>query len=216
MNPETSAAHAPSPLDTLRDIRSIMDRSARFISLSGWSGVWAGLCALVGAAIAYNWLLEPAAAALLRRGYLPGPDDGEIVMRFLLLGAGVFGVALAGAYFFTRRKAEQQGQRFWGPATRRLFWSMAVPLTVGGALVLSFMWYGAGIFVAPACLLFYGLALVAAGKHTLTEVSYLGYAQLVLGMLNLLLPGYGLYFWAAGFGILHIIYGLVMWRRHEA
>lgn len=93
---------------------------------------------------------------------------------------------------------------------------MAVPLAVGGALVLSFLWYGAGLFVAPACLLFYGLALVSAGKHTLTEVTYLGYAQIGLGILNLLLPGYGLYFWAAGFGILHIIYGLIMWRRHEA
>ena len=137
-------------------------------------------------------------------------------MHFLLLGFCVFGVALAGAYFFTRRKAHQQGQRLWGPVTRRLFWSMAVPIGAGGALVIAFLWYGAGLFVAPACLLLYGLALVAAGKHTLTEVTYLGYAQIALGILNLALPGYGLYFWAAGFGILHIVYGLIMWRRHEA
>jgi hypothetical protein len=215
MTPETqpSAAH---PLDTLRDIRAIMDRSARFISLSGWSGVWAGTCAVVGGVIAHNWLQEPATAALLRRDYQLVVVDSRLVMPFVWLGVGIFLIALAGAYFFTRRNAQRQGQQLWGPAARRVFVSMAVPIVAGAALALASLYYGVGMFVAPSCLLFYGVALVSAGKHTLTEIVYLGYAQILLGILNLMLPGYGLYFWAAGFGVLHIAYGLVMWRRHEA
>jgi len=202
-------------LDTLRDIRAIMDRSARFISLSGWSGVWAGCAALAGAAVAHRWLQAPRAAALLRADYLPGPDDLKILAPFLVLGIAVFAVALAGGYFFTRQKARRQGQRLWSPASRQVFWSMAVPLGAGAMLVLAMLWYGVGILVAPTCLLFYGLALIGAGRHTLSEVRYLGWCQLALAALNLALPGYGLYFWAAGFGALHILYGLVMWRRHD-
>ena len=176
--------------------------------------MWAGACAIAGAIIAHNWLRDPYAAALLRRDYLPGPDDVKTVVPFVLLGFAVFGVALTGAFFFTQRKAHREGQQLWSPAARRLFVSMAVPLVAGGAFVLAFLWYGTGICVAPGCLLFYGLALVSAGKHTLTEVVYLGYAQILLGIINLAFPGYGLYFWAAGFGVLHIIYGLLMWRNN--
>ena len=215
MTPDTSPASA-HPLDTLRDIRSIMDRSSRFLSLSGWSGVWAGACALAGALVAHRWLQEPEAAAVLRRDYRPALDDVGVVLPFFLLGVAVFCVALIGAFFFTRRRAHREGQQLWSPAARRLFTSMAVPLVAGAALVIAFLWYGSGIFVAPACLLFYGIALVSAARHTLTEINGLGYAQILLGMINLAFPGYGLYFWAAGFGVLHILYGLMMWRRHEA
>jgi hypothetical protein len=71
------------------------------------------------------------------------------------------------------------------------------------------------VLIPPACLIFYGLALVNASKYTLGEVRYLGYGQLILGVINIWLPEYGLYFWAAGFGVLHIVYGLVMWYRYE-
>jgi hypothetical protein len=62
---------------------------------------------------------------------------------------------------------------------------------------------------------FYGLALVNASKYTLTDIRYLGITEIILGILNIFFLRRGLYFWALGFGVLHIIYGLVMWWKYE-
>jgi hypothetical protein len=103
----------------------------------------------------------------------------------------------------------------WGYTARKLMINVAVPMIVGGLLIWRMMDFRLYAFVAPACLLFYGLALVNASKFTLPEIRYLGYCQLALGSINLWLLGYGLYFWAAGFGILHILYGIIMWNKYE-
>ena len=93
--------------------------------------------------------------------------------------------------------------------------AVIVPMLAGGLLIWRMMDYGTYGLIAPACLLFYGLGLINASKFTFTEIRYLGYGQLILGAINLWLPGYGLYFWAIGFGLLHIIYGFIMWWRNE-
>ncbi len=211
-------------LQTLREIRGIMDRSARFLSLSGWSGVWAGCCALAGAGVAWWWLEEARRQYTLPDRLPRRVSIYDVVLgdapRFLALGAVVFMVALAGAYFFTRRKARRMGQPLWSATSRQLFFGMALTLATGAALCAALLWHSmvwphAVVFVAPACLLFYGLALVGAGRYTLGEVRYLGYGQIVLGVLNLIFLGYGLPCWALGFGVLHILYGVVMWRRYD-
>jgi hypothetical protein len=92
---------------------------------------------------------------------------------------------------------------------------MVIPLTVGAIFIVRMMQLGEFELVAPACLIFYGLALVNASKYTLGEIRYLGYGQLALGIMNLWNIGYGLYFWAMGFGVLHIIYGIWMWYKYE-
>jgi len=74
---------------------------------------------------------------------------------------------------------------------------------------------GAVGFIAPGCLIFYGLALVNGSKYTLGEVKWLGYGQILLGIINLWWVGNGLYFWALGFGVLHIVYGTLMWWKYE-
>ena len=77
------------------------------------------------------------------------------------------------------------------------------------------MYNGEFELVAPGCLIFYGLALVNGSKYTLGEIRYLGYGMLALGIMNLFYVAYGLYFWAMGFGILHIAYGITMWMKYE-
>ena len=69
--------------------------------------------------------------------------------------------------------------------------------------------------VAPTTLLFYGLALYNAGKYTLDEIRYLGVSEIILGLLGCIFIGYGLMFWALGFGVLHIVYGFMMWWKYE-
>lgn len=208
-------------LDHLRevqDIRRLMERSSRFTTLSGWSAVAAGVAASVGAYVAFR---------LLRNYY--GPDVSEWtyqsvefagLRRSLILLAGiVFIVALLSAVFFTWRKTRRQGLSLWNHTSRRVFWNMALPLGSGILFVLGILQQGSWTLIAPACLVFYGLALVNAGKYTLADIRYLGYCEIVLGLINLYVTnhgfGYGLYFWTAGFGILHIVYGLVMWYKYD-
>ena len=92
---------------------------------------------------------------------------------------------------------------------------MIIPMVAGGLFILGMLQYGEWRFVAPCYLVFYGLALVNASKYTLTDIRYLGYGEIALGLINMQFIGFGLYFWSAGFGVLHIIYGAIMWWKYE-
>jgi len=194
-------------LETLQDIRQIMERSSRFISLSGWSGIAAGCCALIGAALAYPIISER---------HISGGFYAAHEMRCLLwLAAATFVAALGLAIFFSYLRAKRLQVSVWGSSTKRLLWSVALPLAAGGALLVKMGSLGYFGLLAPGCLLIYGIALFSGSKQTLSEVKYLGYAQILLGLIGLCFVGNGLLFWTIGFGFFHIIYGIFMWLRHE-
>ncbi len=199
---------------TLHDIKSIMERSSRFISLSGWSGVSAGVCALAGA-----WYTSTKIECWKRGDCafdrLMSYDGLHYQSTLLNIALVTFTAALVFAFLFTYLRSKKTGVPIWGHTARRLTINVAIPMMVGGLLIYRMMDLGFFSLVAPACLLFYGLALVNASKYTLGEVRYLGYGQIILGIINLWFLGYGLYFWAAGFGVLHIVYGLLMWWKYE-
>lgn len=195
-------AEKDESLKTLREIHSIMDRSARFISLSGWSGVWAGGAALVGAYVAHNWIADEQRVSR---------SDAQ----FIMLALAVLGVALIGGYYFTATKAKKNGQTVWNSASRQLLSNMAIPLLAGGIFSFALLVNGDLQYIAPAFLSFYGLALVNGSRFTLSDIKYLGYLELLLGAINLFYLGYGLYFWIVGFGILHILYGIFMWNKYD-
>jgi hypothetical protein len=210
-------------LEALQDIKRIMERSSRFISLSGWSGVAAGLCALAGAWLAvgrmanYKRLVH---ADFIRDNPLGIPGGNTQRLRvlateLLLIAVVVFVAAVTLAFVFTYIRSRKSNLPIWGPTARRLMWNTQVPLVVGGIVVLNMLQMGYFLHIAPLCLIFYGLALLNGSKYTLGEVKYLGYCQILLGLINLWEPGYGLVFWAIGFGVLHIVYGVVMWWRYE-
>jgi hypothetical protein len=198
-------------LDAIREIRQMMDRSSRFISLSGWSGVVAGGSALAGA-----WLARQKISAYYRDDF--NRDDacsGCLRSDLLLIAAAVFVVAFAGAVIFTYLKSRRDGIAFWGSSARRLVWNTMLPMLTGAFLIWRMIGLEQYELVAPASLLFYGLALVNGSKFTIGEVRFLGYAIIVTGLVNLWFTGSGLYFWAFGFGVLHILYGLSMWWKYE-
>ena len=85
----------------------------------------------------------------------------------------------------------------------------------GGVFVCGMLANNEWLFIGPACLIFYGLALINGSKYTLDDIRYLGILEIVLGSFNFIYIGYGLYFWAVGFGVLHIIYGIIMWNKYE-
>ena len=198
-------------LETLSEIRSLMERSSRFISLSGLSGVVAGIAALLGAALVYAYLgVNPFNQE--RPYFVMAPEINKWGMDYLtffvLDAVGVIVLALSFGIFFTTRKARRKGQKVWDALTRRLLASLGIPLVTGGLFCLALLKYGWIGLVAPATLIFYGLALVNASKYTLRDVHYLGLCEIVLGLLATFRMGFGLEAWVIGFGILHIIYGV--------
>ncbi len=207
------------PIQALEDIKKMMDRGSRFVSLSGWSGIAAGICALIAAWIASKKLDQyginnsnpyETNATYSREGS-PIHLDNELLVLALI----TFVAAFFFAFLFTYLRSKKTGVPIWGFMARKVIINVAVPMLVGGLLIWRMTDYGMYALVAPACLIFYGLALINGSKFTLSEVRYLGYIQLLLGVVNLWAIGYGLYFWAAGFGVLHILYGIVMWNKYE-
>jgi predicted lysophospholipase L1 biosynthesis ABC-type transport system permease subunit len=207
-------------LEHLAEIRALMERSTRFLSLSGLSGVWAGVCALVGAAAVYAYLEIPIFAVLGGSFYFDvaistnkwGMDYESV---FVLIAVLVLAAALAGGWFFTARKARLRGERVWDATSRRLLLALAIPLAAGGVFCLALLYRGYLSLLAPCTLIFYGLALVNGGKFTLRDVETLGILQIILGLLGVVYPGYGLEIWALGFGFLHIFYGLWMYYKYD-
>lgn len=208
-------------LETLQDIRSMMEKSSRFISLSGWSGIAAGVCALIGAGLAYPEIVAYRVAKSSTelvdplRDYSASNSHDSLEQKLIIIAAVVFIAAFVSAFLFTYFRSRKTGIPIWGGSARRLMWNTVLPMVTGGLVILKMLELGYYELIAPCCLIFYGLALVNGSKYTLGEVKYLGYGQVVLGIMNLWLLGYGLYFWAAGFGILHIIYGTLMWWKYE-
>jgi hypothetical protein len=205
-------------LDNLQEIRSLMERSSRFISLSGLSGIAAGIWALLGAAAAYMYVnASPFDGQRLYYNDVSGLNKwGVDYFTFFLIDAGlVLLLAVGSGILFTTRKAKRKGLPIWDSLTRRLLINLMIPLIAGGIFCLAMYYHGIVGLIAPATLIFYGLALVNASKYTLDDVRYLGLMEIGLGLLACFWVGNGLEFWAVGFGLLHIVYGTLMYFKYE-
>ncbi|MBN8642378.1 MAG: hypothetical protein J0L86_11260 [Flavobacteriales bacterium] len=194
-------------LKDIQDIRSMMAQSSQFISLSGLSGILAGIYALIGAFIA-NFLIEND-----RSYYIT--YDSPTFQLLILIALGVLFLSVVTAYLLTVKKAKKLGEQVWNPTSRRLIVNFSIPLATGGIFTLLMLKNGYFLIIAPITLIFYGLACVNASKYTLRDVRYLGITQIVLGLIAIEFPGYGLHFWAVGFGICHILYGSIMHYKYD-
>lgn len=208
-------------LEALHDIRQMMEKSSRFISLSGWSGISAGICALVGAHFA-NQVLQHTTYVERNSRYDNISADRTadtlaalVSDKLFFIAVATFIAALFFAFIFTYTRSRRQNIPIWGTSSRRLLVNVMVPMLAGGIFIIKLLELGHFGLIAPACLIFYGLALINAGRYTLGEIKYLGYVQLALGLISCWAIGYGLYFWALGFGIMHIVYGALMLWKYE-
>ena len=206
-------------LQDLQHIKKMMERSSRFISLSGLSGISAGLCALLGAWVAKPYVFGQKGLFINTRSSINDAINRDmwIVTNTYLfwIAAATFTTAFISAFFFTYIKSKKEGTAIWSNTSKRLMINVSIPVLVGGLFLFRMIHFGTFGLVAPGCLIFYGLGLVNASKYTLVEIRYLGYVQILLGIINMYFVGYGLYFWAAGFGIMHIAYGIYMWNKYE-
>ncbi|RAV29836.1 hypothetical protein [Sinomicrobium soli] len=194
-------------LRDISDIRNLMQRSSRFISLSGLSGILAGIYALTGAAIAYILVTSSGRPYLILDGY-----TFRMVLLDLLLVALL---SIGTAIYLSTRKARKNGEKIWDSASKRLVVNFLIPMIAGGLYILIILDQQKYGQTGALMLIFYGLALVNASKYSLGDIRYLGYTEIVLGLISALLPGYGFWLWVAGFGIMHIVYGLVMYFKYD-
>ncbi len=206
-------------LADLQHIKKMMEQSSRFVSLSGLSGIAAGVCALVASFFAGKVIFENTGSNQLQN-YISSESEYFSLKQFMgsilfLIAVVTFILAIGLAFLFTFLRSKKHRIPLWGTSAQRLMINLAIPLLAGGVYIYKLMEQGSFGLIAPGCLIFYGIALVNASKYTLGEIRYLGYCEIVLGLINLFAIGYGLYFWAIGFGVLHIIYGVYMWNKYE-
>ena len=193
-----------------------MSRSSRFISLSGLAGVFAGCYAIIGAVIAQMLLAENGSVYNDTYESLSTVTiSSDLTLKLFLIAVSVLILAIGTAIFLTTRKARKNGQKIWDNTSKRLVINFFAPLAAGGVFCLVLLQYGLVGLIAPCMLIFYGLALIHASKYTFADLKSLGYANLVLGLIATQFMGYGIYFWAVGFGIFHIIYGIWMHNKYD-
>ncbi|WP_046744997.1 hypothetical protein [Kordia zhangzhouensis] len=198
-------------LNDIKEIKHLMNRSSRFISLSGLSGVMAGIYALIGAWFAKQELAKAALNKIdMRTGHYEATTS-EVTFNLLLIATIVVVLAIVTGIFLTQRKAKKNNEKMLDKSAIKLLVNFLIPLITGGIFTLVILQRGLVGLVAPTTLIFYGLACVSASKFTYGHVKYLGFSNIILGLIATQYIGYGLYFWAIGFGIFHIVYGTWMY-----
>ncbi|MCL6272553.1 hypothetical protein M3P19_00955 [Muricauda sp. 2012CJ35-5] len=193
-------------LEDITEIKDLMNRSSRFISLSGLSGILAGIYAISGALITYVFFLPKGDYVVLHSW------NFRMIVGILI---AVAVLSFVTAYLLTSRKAKRNNESVWDETTKRLLINFLIPLVTGGIYILiklNSQHYG---LTGSLMLIFYGLALVNASKYTIGNIKYLGYTEIIIGLICAAFPGYGFWFWVLGFGVLHIIYGSLIYFKEE-
>ena len=200
-------------IQNIAEIRSMMERSSKFLSLSGLAGIMAGIYALIGAYIAYR-ILDFNPDEIFYSHTVTGTFSSSLV-EVIFLAVFILAMAIGTAIWLSYKKANIRGEKIWNASAKQLLMTMAVPLLAGGILVIVMISHGLFGLIAPVTLIFYGLALFNASKFTYEELKFLGLIQIGLGLISSYFIGFGLLFWALGFGLVHIIYGTYMHYRYE-
>lgn len=199
-------------LEDISQIRDIMERSSSFISLSGLSGVMAGIYALIGSYIGYRMVYIEGSIFRAREFYV---NEHQIIIKLGVVAAVVLILAVVTGIILTARKNGGSKLSIKDEGFRNLMANLLIPLVTGGIFILILVSRGYYGIVAPAFLIFYGLSLINGSKYTLRDIKYLGLVEISLGLICALLPGFGLIFWALGFGVMHILYGMIMYYKYE-
>ena len=212
-----------NPIEDLQEIRKMMESSSKFLSLSGLSGVFAGLTALVGAGLTYKVMSSFETNYIIN--YMSGTHkraEGALLMNLSLIMIGVLVTAISFGLLFTWLKSKKQGLSLMTPLSFRLMRSLMVPLFFGGCFVLIEAHHGLYVLIGPSTLMFYGLALLNASKYVHVDIKFLAVSEMILGLLSFYFLDFEngdwksiLIFWAIGFGVLHILYGTIMYFRYE-
>lgn len=203
-------------LDAIQEIRTLMERNSRFLSLSGLSGALAGIAALGGVAAIYNRLgiscTEPAYYNFLLNEN--GEPESSLITFVLLTALIMLVIALGGAAILAKRNAQKLQVPVWDNTAKRMLINLAIPLATGGLFAAILFEQRYLELIVPSTIIFYGLSLLNAGKYTLSDIRSLGMLQIVTGLIATVYHEFGLHFWAFGFGVLHIVYGIIVYNKY--
>jgi MFS family permease len=194
-------------LDDLAEIKKIMGKSTQFMSLSGLSGVLAGIYALIGAFIAQQLIENHYSRFIIIESWT--------FKMIILIALSVFVLSILTALLFSYFKTKKSSDKLWNPVSKRLLINFLIPLLTGGIFSVLLINQGVYGLIGPVTLIFYGLACVNASKYTIRDIRYLGVTEIIVGLIATAYPGNSLYFWAFGFGVLHIIYGAIMYFKYD-
>ena len=191
-------------LNTLHEIKELMEKSSRFQAISGWSILIVGLLASVVSAGA--WLLLLPHEGMSMGGMLINSPYRTLIASSVALALLV--VSFAVVCFGSYRMMKRQGGFEFGRTIRRPLFHFAVPMVVGGLLCLAMLMQGHYGLTSTFMLVFYGLALLNASHYTSRSIALLGYCELVLGVVDCFVVSHAILFWFLGFGLLHIVFGI--------
>ena len=181
-------------MDNLKYIRNTMEASASFTHVSGIGGVMMGLITFVAAFAA---------------GQADGPDPWVTIW----LAAAALGLTTATVAMFLKSRAA--GVPLLSGPGWKFAWTVSPPLFVGALLTIVFIQAGLIELLPGSWLLLYGAGVVTGGSYSVRPVPLMGALFMLLGATALFTPpAWGDAFMAAGFGGLHIVFGVVIWRNH--
>jgi hypothetical protein len=194
-------------IQSVNEIKELMERSSKFVSLSGLTGILVGIYSLIG-----SW----AAIRILDLQEMPSDDTTSMRLKsIVLLAAGVLIASILTAFLVSCYKSGKSNRKLFNKLTYRIIWNLSVPLATGGLFCIALLYHGHYGLVSSAMLLFYGMSLINVSKYTFSNVAWLGYSFVILGILDCFFEGHSLIFWSLGFGVFHIIYGILFYLLYE-
>ena len=199
-------------LETLQEIRALMERSSRFLSLSGKAGIFIGTYALLCVMGVYIYLDIP----ILSGGYYHVVSQNPEIQVILVFGfILVLLSSLLTGFVWARIKAKRLSLSLWDTTAKRFLIHFFTPLMVGGVVCILFLFRQQIDLLLPFTLIFYGLALVNASKYTVEDILYLGFIEVIIGLGALFFIEQALLLWGLGFGVLHLVYGAKIYQKYE-
>lgn len=194
-------------LEDIKAIREMMEKSSKFLSLSGFSGILAGVTATIGAAFAWFYLLRNPEATNFNR-----MQELTILLADAIL---VLFLSVSFALYFSWKKAKKNNMKLINKTTLKTIYNLGIPLLAGGIFSVICLWRGDIEIVASTTLIFYGLGLINASKYTFEEIHYLGITEVILGVGAAIFLSHGIIFWTIGFGVCHIVYGAILYKKYD-
>jgi len=202
-------------IEDIAEIRSLMEKSSKFISLSGLSGIMAGVFALIGAFIS-NWYISAYLPKQIEASFIKSISlECESKILLMLLAFIVFVLAFATATYFTSKNNKNKSSKLWDYNAKKVVSNLFIPLSAGVFFISYLILNSYFVLIVPASLIFYGLSLINAGHFTFSDIKYLGLLEILIGVVSLFFTEFYIIFWSIGFGILHIIYGILMYIKYE-
>src|SRR5215203_2992709 len=180
-------------IDNLKFIRETMERSTVFTSVPGYGGILMGATAAVAAYIAHS-------QAYIR----------DWLLVWLMEAGLAFFIGLLAMW----QKTKLTKTSLFSTPARKLLMNSLPPMLCGVFITLGLWRFGHFEAMIPVWILTYGAAVVCGGAFSVKAVPLMGWCFIALGAVAFFLPANtGNLMMGLSFGVLHIVFGLIIGRK---